>query len=85
MSDIELPAGLKVLSSRDLTLVTIVPPSGFIEEQKAAAEAAAQAAAAAAAAAEAGTPPEGAPGAAPGAARVRLRQPAQRRKEVTRP
>ena len=67
LSDIKLPEGIKVLAGRDLTLVTIVPPSGFIEEQKAAAEAAAAATAAAAAAAEAGTPAEGAPGAAPGA------------------
>jgi len=67
LSDITLPPGLKVLAQRDLTLVTIVAPSGYLEEQKAAAEAAAAAAAAAAVAAEAGTPPEGAP-AAPGAA-----------------
>jgi len=68
LSDIKLPEGIKVLSNRDLTLVTIVPPSGFIEEQRAAAEAAAAAAAAAATAAEAGVPPEGAAPAAPGGA-----------------
>jgi large subunit ribosomal protein L25 len=68
LSDITLPAGLRVLAGRDLTLVTIVAPSGYLEEQRAAAEAAAAAAAAAATAAEAGAPAaEGAP-AAPGAA-----------------
>jgi large subunit ribosomal protein L25 len=65
LSDIELPANVQVIGRRDLTLVTIVAPSGFIEEQKAAAEAAVQAAAAAAAAAEAGEGADGA--AAPGA------------------
>jgi large subunit ribosomal protein L25 len=49
LSDIKLPEGVKVLANRDLTLVTIVAPSGYLEEQKAAAEAAAAAAAAAAA------------------------------------
>ena len=73
LSDITLPEGVRVVSGRDITLVTVVPPSGYAEEIKAAAEAAAVAAAAAAAAATAGTPaegaaPAGAPGAAPGAA-----------------
>jgi large subunit ribosomal protein L25 len=68
LSDIKLPEGVKVLASRDVTLVTIVAPSGYLEEQKAAAEAAAAAAAAAEAAAEAGVPAEGAPAGAPGAA-----------------
>jgi large subunit ribosomal protein L25 len=68
LSDITLPPGLKVLARRDLTLVTIVAPSGYLEEQKAAAEAAAAAAAAAATAAEAGTPPAEGVAAAPGAA-----------------
>jgi large subunit ribosomal protein L25 len=70
MSDITLPPNIRVVGTVDQTLVTIVPPSGYAEEMKAAAEAAAVAAAAAAAAAEAGTPAEGAaaaPGAAPGA------------------
>src|SRR5262249_9626099 len=67
LSDIKLPEGIKVVASRDLTLVTIVPPSGFIEEQRAAAEAAAAAAAAAAIAAEAGAPAEGAAAPAAGA------------------
>jgi large subunit ribosomal protein L25 len=72
LSDLTFPEGIKPVSRVDLTLVTIVPPSGYAEEMKAAAEAAAVAAAAAAAAAEAGVAPaEGAPatpGAAPGAA-----------------
>src|SRR5262250_2355272 len=66
LSEVTLPANVRVVGKFDHTLVTIVPPSGYAEEMKAAAEAAA--AAAAAAAAEAGVPPEGAaPGAAPGA------------------
>jgi large subunit ribosomal protein L25 len=71
LSDVTLPPNLRVLSARDLTLVTIVPPSGFLEEQrqaKEAAAAAATAAAAAAAAPAAATGPTGAPGAAPAAA-----------------
>jgi large subunit ribosomal protein L25 len=74
LSDIELPAGVKSLLRDDVTLVTIVPPSGYAEEMKAAAAAAAAAAAGTAAAATAvpGAAPAagapGAPGAAPGAA-----------------
>ena len=56
LSDIKLPAGVKSLSREDVTLVTIVPPSGYAEELKAAAAAAAAGPAAAAA-----------PGAAPAA------------------
>src|SRR5260370_4864742 len=59
LSDIKLPAGVKALSREDVTLVTIVPPSGSADEPKAAAAAAA-----------AGTPAAGAaaaPGAAPAA------------------
>jgi large subunit ribosomal protein L25 len=56
LSDVKLPAGVRSLTREDQTLVTIVPPSGYAEEQKAAA---------AAAAAATGT---GAPGAAPAAA-----------------
>jgi large subunit ribosomal protein L25 len=72
LSDITLPQGVRAVAAKDLTLVTVVPPSGYAEEMKAAAEAAA-AAAAAAAVAVAGAPgegaaPAGAPGAAPGAA-----------------
>src|SRR5207302_11283434 len=44
LSDITLPAGVKSLAREDITLVTIVPPSGYAEEQKAAAAAAAAAA-----------------------------------------
>src|ERR1700691_1124967 len=58
LSDINLPQGVRVVAGRDITLVTVVPPSGYAEEIKAAAEAAAPAAGAA----------PGAPGAAPGAA-----------------
>jgi large subunit ribosomal protein L25 len=70
LSDIKLPEGVRAVAGRDITLVTVVPPSGYAEELKAAAEAAAAVAAAAAAAAAAGpapTGPTGAPGAAPGA------------------
>jgi len=65
LSDIKLPEGVRAVSGRDITLVTVVPPSGYAEEIKAAAEAAAAAAAAAATAAAA--PAAGAPGAAPAA------------------
>jgi large subunit ribosomal protein L25 len=41
LSDIKLPAGVKSLAREDVTLVTIVPPSGYAEELKAAAAAAA--------------------------------------------
>jgi large subunit ribosomal protein L25 len=61
LSDIELPANVRVIGRADPTLVTIVPPSGYAEEIKAAQEAAAAAAAAAAAPAAPGA-------AAPGAA-----------------
>jgi large subunit ribosomal protein L25 len=69
LNEIALPSNVRVIGRADQTLVTIVPPSGYAEEMKAAAEAAAAAAAAAATAAAAGAaPPEGAaPGAAPGA------------------
>ena len=64
LSDIELPNGVRVLAQGDITLVTIVPPSGYAEEIKAAADAvAATAAAAASAAAAAASAPKGAPGA----------------------
>ena len=39
LSDITLPPNVRVLAHGDLTLVTIVPPSGYAEEMKAAAEA----------------------------------------------
>jgi large subunit ribosomal protein L25 len=69
LSDVKLPPNVRPIVHGDATLVTIVPPSGYAEELKAAADAAAAAAAAAAAPAApgaAGAP--GAPGAAPGAA-----------------
>lgn len=71
LSDIKLPTGVKALSREDATLVTIVPPSGYAEEQKAAAAAAAAgtaAPAAGAAPAAAAAPAAGA--AAPAAAKA---------------
>jgi large subunit ribosomal protein L25 len=69
LSDIQLPPNVRPVAHGDVTLVTIVPPSGYAEELKAAADAAAAAAAAAATAATAAaSAPTGAPGAAPGAA-----------------
>jgi large subunit ribosomal protein L25 len=71
LSDITLPEGVRAVSGRDITLITVVPPSGYAEELKAAADAAAAAAAAAAApaatAAGGAAPAAGAPaaGAAP--------------------
>jgi large subunit ribosomal protein L25 len=64
LSDIQLPPGVQPISRGDQTLVTIVPPSGYAEELKAAADTAATAAAAAAA--TAATPAAGAAGAAGG-------------------
>ncbi len=68
LSDVTLPANVRVVGHDDMTLVTVVPPSGYAEEQKAAAEAAAAAAAAATAAAAAPGAEGAAPGAAPAAA-----------------
>ncbi|MGQ0686388.1 50S ribosomal protein L25/general stress protein Ctc [Bradyrhizobium sp.] len=70
LSDVKLPAGVKSLTRSDATLVTIVPPSGYAEEQKAAAAAAAGAAAPAAGAAApaAAAPAAGAAAPAAGAA-----------------
>ena len=65
LSEIQIPGNVKVLEHGDITLVTIVPPSGYAEEMKQAAEAAAAAAAAAQAAADAPPAPTGAPGATP--------------------
>src|ERR1700704_5656843 len=61
----ESAPGVKPLWREDVTLVTIVPPSGYAEEQKAAAAAAA--AGTAAVAAPGAAPAAGAPGAAAGA------------------
>ena len=69
LSDVQLPPGVRVIAQGDITLVTVVPPSGYAEELKAAATAAAQAATAAAApAAAAGGAAPAAGAAAPAAA-----------------
>jgi large subunit ribosomal protein L25 len=69
LSDIKLPASVKSLAREDITLVTIVPPSGYAEELKAAAAAAAGAAAPGAApVAGAAAPAAGAAAPAAGAA-----------------
>jgi large subunit ribosomal protein L25 len=65
LSDVKLPEGVKPIGREDMTLVTIVPPSGYAEEQRQAAEAA-TAAAAAPAAPAAAAPAAGAPAAAAG-------------------
>jgi large subunit ribosomal protein L25 len=65
LSDIRLPTGVKALTREEVTLVTIVPPSGYAEEQRAAAAAAA---AAGAAAPVAGAAPAAAAAPAAGAA-----------------
>jgi large subunit ribosomal protein L25 len=62
LSDIKLPDGVKPVTREDVTLVTIVPPSGYAEELKAAAAAAA--AGPAAVAAPGAAPAAGAAGAA---------------------
>ncbi len=71
LSEVKLPTGVKSLSREDATLVTIVPPSGYAEEQKAAAAAAAAGtgapAAGAAAAPAAAAPAAGAAAPAAGA------------------
>jgi large subunit ribosomal protein L25 len=64
LSDVKLPAGVKSLTREDATLVTIVPPSGYAEEMKAAAAAAGPAAAAPGAAPAAGVAAAPAAGAA---------------------
>ncbi len=38
LSDVTLPPNVKVVAQGDITLVTVVPPSGYAEELKAAAE-----------------------------------------------
>jgi large subunit ribosomal protein L25 len=73
LGDLTLPPGVKVISRADTTLVTIVPPSGYAEEIKAAAEAAAAAATAAATPAEGGA-------AAPAAADAAATAPAAAKK-----
>src|SRR5256885_6112364 len=71
LNDVRLPSGVKSLTREDATLVTIVPPSGYAEEMKAAAAAAAAGTTAApAAGATTAAPAAGAAAApaAPGAA-----------------
>jgi large subunit ribosomal protein L25 len=68
LSDVKLPEGVKVRARGDMTLVTIVPPSGYAEEMKAQAEAAAAAAAAATTAPAAGAAAPAAGAAAPAGA-----------------
>jgi large subunit ribosomal protein L25 len=80
LNDVPLPPELRVVGKLDQTLVTIVPPSGYAEEMKAAAEAAATAAAAAAAAAAAGVTEGAAAGGAPGAAPAAAGAPAAEKK-----
>jgi len=53
LNEVELPAGVRVIGREDMTLVTIVAPSGYAEEQKAAEAAPAEGAAAAGGAAPA--------------------------------
>jgi large subunit ribosomal protein L25 len=67
LSDVKLPTGVKSLAREDITLVTIVPPSGYAEEQRAAAASAAAAGGAAAPAAGSAAPAAAAPAAAPAA------------------
>jgi len=67
LSDVKMPGGVKSLAREDITLVTIVPPSGYAEEQRAAAASAAAAGGAAAPAAGAAAPAAAAPAAAPAA------------------
>jgi large subunit ribosomal protein L25 len=67
LSDVKMPTGVKSLAREDITLVTIVPPSGYAEEQRAAAASAAAAGGAAAPAAGAAAPAAAAPAAAPAA------------------
>jgi large subunit ribosomal protein L25 len=80
LNDVPLPPEVRVVGKLDQTLVTIVPPSGYAEEMKAAAEAAATAAAAAAAAAAAGVTEGAAAGGAPGAAPAAAGAPAAENK-----
>jgi large subunit ribosomal protein L25 len=68
LTDVKLPSGVKSLTREDATLVTIVPPSGYAEEMKAAAAAAAAGTTAApVAGAAAAAPAAGAAAAAPAA------------------
>jgi large subunit ribosomal protein L25 len=76
LNEVGLPANVTVVGAPDQTLVTIVPPSGYAEELKAAAEAAAATTAAAAAPAAGATPAPGGAGAAGAAAAPSDKKPA---------
>ena len=82
ITDIKLPANVKLLTRDDATLVTIVPPSGYNEELKAAAAAAAGGAAPAACAAPVACAAAPAAGAAkaPAAAAAAAKAPADKKK-----
>jgi len=82
ITDIKLPANVKLLTRDDATLVTIVPPSGYNEELKAAAAAAAGGAAPAAGAAPVAGAAAPAAGAAkaPAAAAAAAKAPADKKK-----
>lgn len=67
LDEVDLPKGTRALSRVDATLVTIVPPSGYAEEMKAAAAAATAATAAPAAGAAAPATPAGGAASAPAA------------------
>lgn len=77
LSDVKLPEGVKPIGREDMTLVTIVPPSGYAEEQRQAAEAAT--AAAAAPAAGAAAPAAGAAAPAAGAPAAGEKKPAEKK------
>ncbi|MBR0693776.1 50S ribosomal protein L25/general stress protein Ctc [Bradyrhizobium lablabi] len=76
LSEIKLPKGVKSLTREDATLVTIVPPSGYAEEQRAAAAAAAGATAAPAPGAAAAPAPAAAPAAGAAAPAAGTKAPA---------
>ncbi|ABD86977.1 50S ribosomal protein L25/general stress protein Ctc [Rhodopseudomonas palustris] len=80
LSDVVLPKGVKTLSREDLTLVTIVPPSGYAEELKAAAAGPAAGAAAPAAAPAAGAKAPAAGAKAPAAGAKAPAAPAAKKK-----
>jgi len=80
ITDIKLPANVKLLTRDDATLVTIVPPSGYNEELKAAAAAAAGGAAPAAGAAPVAGAAAPAAGAAKAPAAAAAKAPADKKK-----
>ena len=80
ITDIKLPANVKLMTRDDATLVTIVPPSGYNEELKAAAAAAAGGAAPAAGAAPVAGAAAPAAGAAKAPAAAAAKAPADKKK-----